>query len=194
MNAKNKLLLFGIYSKLLSDGRLYGTKQTRYRIMASTWLFATLAACGILLSSEELLPIDHLLAVVIVCSLGSLATYAVWYEDTITLETLLDISVIEALKIESKNPFIPQLHHRFLHLFSRGSAPHVKAFFFVGCKTILIILVTISFGIYLYPISSLYSILSVIITIAINIFSTRIMIKKNLQISALIKELQNVDP
>lgn len=193
MNLKDKLLLFAIYSKLLNDGRLYGAKQTRYRIMASTWLFATLAGCGVILSAEELLPIDHLLAVVIVCFLGSIAIYAVWYEDTVTLETLLDVSVIEALKLESKYKFIPQLHHRFLHLFSHGSVPHVKAFFFVGCKTILMVLVTIALAIYLYPLSTTYCILSIAVTIAMNVISTRTMIRKNLQISELIGELQDVD-
>ena len=128
------------YSHLLSATRHHGSLQTNYRIMASSWLLATFAAIGFLLSEDDLLPFDHLLGVLLACILGIIGIYLLWYEDTFVQELLLDINVVEALQLEKHYEWLPQVHHCFLHLYKKTNARVVKVLFFIGCKSILFVI------------------------------------------------------
>lgn len=176
--------VYGAYSKLLNDARLCAVKQTGYRILASTWFLATLAGAGFLISANNVLPFSHLLGVAIICFIGAGGQYILWYEDTIVEEQLLDLSVIEALHLESEHGWLPRLHHRFLHLYS-GSTSIVKTLFFIGCKSLLVFVSALCLGFYFYP-AKLEAAISFVALIVLNFFSSRFMKSK----SEVVKDLE----
>lgn len=188
-----KILIYGAYSKLLSGGRYHGTIQANYRLIASTWLLATFAAIGFLLSKDNILPFNHLIAVPIACSLGIIGLYLIWYEDTFVQELLLDINVVEALELENEYPWLPQMHHRFLNLYQNTNARYVKVLFFIGCKSILFFIMAVSLGIYLYKISILWMFFSVFGCLILNYASSLYMKHKAGEIQEFMEFLANVD-
>ncbi len=190
---KNRVLIYGVYSKLLNGGRYHGAFQTKYRILASSWLLATFVAIGFLLSKDNLLPFSHLIAVTIICVIGILGLYLLWYEDTFVQELLLDINVVEALELEKRNSWIPQLHHRFLHLYKNTNARFVKVLFFIGCKSILFFIMACSLAIYLYQLSYLWMTLVILVCVFLNYISSQYMIRKTGKIQELMEFLTDVD-
>lgn len=191
--AKRRYFIYGAYSKVLSGARHHASLQANYRIMASTWLLATFSAIGFLLSVDELLPFDHLLAVVFICFIGITGLYFLWYEDTVVQELLLDMHVVEGLSLEKKHLWLPQLHHCFLHLYKKGQTPIVKVLFFIGCKTILIIIMTISLCMYLYPKHIILILFSILFFLIFNYYSSKFMLYKTAKIEEFLEYLTNVD-
>jgi hypothetical protein len=187
------LLIYGTYSKILHGGRLYGGYQTGYRIMASSWLLATFAAIGFLLSNDNILPFEHILAVPIISFFGIVGLYLIWHEDTFVQEILLDVNVVEGLELEKKHPWLPQVHHNFLNLYKTTNARFVKVLFFIGCKSILFLTMGISLAIFLYPISLVYTTIALLGCIGLNLLSNRLMIRKAGKIQELMEHLSDVD-
>lgn len=175
-NKKDKLLIYGLYTKLLSSEKHYGSLQTKYRLISSTWLLATFAAIGFLFSFEKSLPMDHLLAAVFVCILGIFGQLFLWYEDNIVQEILLDLHVIESLKLEKKNPWLSQIHHRFLHLYKFGTTPIVKGIFFIGCISLLLLIISICLFFYFCKINHLFGYVSLVSCFIIDIILVKIML------------------
>lgn len=190
---ERRLLVFAVYSKLLNAARHHGMLQTNYRLIASTWLLATFAAIGLILSAEEALPFNDFLSVAIVSLIGDFGLLLLWYEDSVVQELLLDLNVLEAFNLEKKERWLPQLHHTFVHLYSKHSILRVKVVFFSGCKTILLFLTTISLAIYFYSFGWCYSLLSVITTCGFNYLISRMMIKKSTSFDHLAGFLANED-
>ncbi len=174
-NPKEKEELCNVYAQLLAGGRHYGELQTQYRIIASTWLLATFAAIGFLLSADNILPFDHLLGVVLISNIGIVGIYLIWYEDTVIQELLLDLFVIDAVRLENQNKWLPQVHNRFIRL-SKGET--VKEMFFIGCKTILLFIMGLSLVAYFYNISILLMGAFALICVLFNYVSSRYMLKK----------------
>lgn len=173
-----KSLVYASYSKVLQGGRYHGAIQTKYRVLCSSWLLATFAAVGFLLSKENLLPLDHLLAAAIICVIGMIGIYILWYADTFVEELLLDINVVEGLRIEKENPWAPQIHNTFLHLYKHTHARIVKVLFFIGCKSILMFTFGLTIAFYFYKMSTFLTISSILFCIILNILSSKYMIAK----------------
>jgi hypothetical protein len=188
-----KPLVASTYSKLLEGGRHHGAIQTGYRIMASTWLLATFAAIGFLLSGDVLLPFSHLLGVTIACLLGIVGLYLIWYEDTFVQEMLLDIHVVEALLLEERHNWLPQVHHNFLHLYKHSNARIVKVLFFMGCKSILVFIAATALGFYFYPMGPHLTIATIAACIVLNFLSSKLMLKKSGKIQEFIDFMSYVD-
>lgn len=186
-------LIFSAYSKLLNTARHHGAFQSSYRLIASSWLLATFVAIGFLLSKDNILPFEHILGVPLICSLGIIGLYLIWYEDTVIQETLLDINVVEALELEKLYPWLPQLHHRFLKLYKSTNARFVKVLFFIGCTSILFFIMTIALAIYLYDLNIILMILIVFSCLLLNAFSAYYMIYKAGKIQEFMEYLTNVD-
>lgn len=188
-----KLLIYGVYSKLLSAGRHHGAIQTNFRIIGSTWLLACFVGAGFLLTVDNILPFSHLLGVAGICLIGIFGLYLIWYEDTYVQELLLDINVLEAIRLEKKYEWLPKVHLCFLHLYSKGSTPLTKIFFFIGCKTILIIIMTIVLAFYFYKYGVFWTSFLVIGMLCLNFLSSRFMIKRAGEINDFMEFLNDAD-
>lgn len=190
---EDKSLICGIYAQLLSGGRHHGILQTHCKVIASHWLLATFAAIGFFLSVDEILPIDHLLGVAIICLIGVSGIYLLWYEDVFVQESLLDVDVIEGLRLEKEYRWLPQMHHCFVHVFKRGNASNIKVLFFIGCKTILLTTMTIALGIYTYRINYNIMICTLIACMIFNYWCTRFMLLKTRKIDEFLRHLKNAN-
>ena len=188
-----KKLVYASYSKVLQGGRYHGAIQTKYRVMCSTWLLATFAAIGFLLFRDGLLPFNHLIGIALITLVGIAGIYILWYADTFVEELLLDINVVEGLRLEKENPGIPQVHHNFLHLYKNSNARIVKVLFFIGCKSILIFTAAIDLAFYFYRTSLLLSLSSIIGCIILNLISSRYMIAKAGKIQEFMEFLWRMD-
>ena len=124
----NKTFLYGIYIKLSYFENHFDNIATRYRNIALTWLLATYAGIGFLLSTEtETLIIDHLLAVLLICFIGMLGITLIWHLDVNVYHRFWTALFAEEVIMEEQYAFLPQIQRTTLlidkdrdKLFSQG--------------------------------------------------------------------------
>lgn len=140
-NKKNRLLIYGIYTKLIDDIKHFDSIQAIYRTTASTFLLATFVAIGFLFSSKSVvLPIDNLIIVIFVClmSLGAIST--ICFLDLIFQERLVISCFSELYKLESLYSWLPQSHRYMLSNGNHPGGTTRKIFFYIGCGFSLLFL------------------------------------------------------
>lgn len=139
---ENKLLIYGMYTKLIESIKHYDGIQNTYRSLSSTLLLAAFVGIGFLFSSQgNASPIQTLLAVIFICLIviGALTVFCLL--DLVFQERLLIANLYEALKLEKQHQWLPQVHHYMLYKDSHFSDPCKKAIFYIGCSSCLFILI-----------------------------------------------------
>ena len=102
-----KTLNFGLYTKLSQFEQHFDTLSTKYKNIALTWLIATFAGIGFILSSEvSRLPFDHMIAVAIISFLGFLGNSLIWNLDVNVYNPFWCAVFIEEVRMEKKFKFL----------------------------------------------------------------------------------------
>jgi hypothetical protein len=120
--------------------RHFNTIESSYRALASTWLLAVFAGVGYVLSARPTaVPLDPLVVAAAICLVGTVGILMLWYIDTFVYHRLLDDWFEEGLRLEARNPWLPQVRTRMLrNTGDRGVVPRV-AIFYAGATTMLIL-------------------------------------------------------
>ncbi|HSW85912.1 MAG TPA: hypothetical protein VLG49_00270 [Rhabdochlamydiaceae bacterium] len=157
-HSSHKAFIQAIYFKLNQFERHFELITTKYKNIALTWLLATYAAVGFLLSNEAKGLIDHLSAVSIICFIGLVGVSLIWHLDMNVYHRFWSALFIEEVIMEEKYPHLLQSKTITLLIdksrekfFTRG------AFYFIAD-----ILLVITMAAAVFPLiqhSSLYSII-----------------------------------
>lgn len=141
LNEEDKLMVYGIYTKLIEGIKHFDGVQATYRMMTSTLLLAIFAAIGFLFSRMATeFPVNRLIGVVAICIFGISGITTLGFLDLVFQERLVVSNFVEALKFEKKYRWLPQVHHRMIHNGTHHGSPARKAIFYIGCATCLFII------------------------------------------------------
>lgn len=99
-------LAYGIYTKLRVYLYHYNALKMKYKIITSTWLFATFIGFGYIVSGEAMLPLSNLLSGAFLCWLASIGICLLWFMDVGVYHQLLEAVFVEALEMEKKFPHL----------------------------------------------------------------------------------------
>ncbi|HSX04565.1 MAG TPA: hypothetical protein VLG76_07550 [Rhabdochlamydiaceae bacterium] len=124
----SKMLTFVIYTRLCQLDRHFESITTKYKYIALTWLLATYAGIGYLLSGKlPNLLFDDLVVVAIICFIGIVGITLIWHLDINVYQRFWFALFAEEVIIEEKNPFLLQTKRAMLlidkskeKLFSQG--------------------------------------------------------------------------
>jgi hypothetical protein len=173
-SSKKELFIYGVYCKLINNEKHYIVLQAKYAKLAVNWLMIILAAVGVVFSSREIgIPIKHSLATTIICLLGITGNCFIWYEALIIQEKFLSLNILEALRLENTNQWLPQLHHQHYLYFSHKTIIKFKIFFYIGCNTIMFIVIGFSLANFFLQ----YNIFLSISAIAVELFGFLFLLK-----------------
>ncbi len=100
-----------IYSNLVTYEQHFNEIQSRYRSLASTWLLATFAGIGFILSEKlnMTIPIDLIISLIAVA--GGIGIYLLWNLDHMVYHRLLESAFVECFKLENKYNILPKVAH-----------------------------------------------------------------------------------
>ncbi len=137
---KDKLLIYGVYTKKIASIMYYNTIQSFYRILTSTLLLFSFAAIGVSLSSSHIeMPFNSLVMVVLIGVISCIGTMIFWRLDLIVVERIIISHFYDAYKIEEKNKWLPRVHHRMAPNKKHYACPSKKVPFYIGCGSCLIL-------------------------------------------------------
>lgn len=130
-------LVAASFSELGAFERHLSGVQSRYRVMASGWLLATLLGSGWILTSPSFaLGLHPLLLVTLAGVAGSVGLVLLWSLDLMVTSRQLDAVLIESLRLEQRHPALPSLHHNMMALYGgRGVLERVAAFYYAAVTT-----------------------------------------------------------
>jgi hypothetical protein len=166
---EEKLLIYGIYCKIINNEKHYTTLQAKYKTLAVYWLLIIFAAIGLIFSSKEAaLPFDPILATFTISIIGMIGIGIIWYEDVICKERILNINHLTALQLEKKYKWIPHVHHKYVCYYSHKTLLKYKVSFFIGCNGILYSIMLFSSGFFLANFS--FMLFSIIILAGLIVF------------------------
>jgi hypothetical protein len=114
--------------------RHFNELESRYRTFASTWLLATFAGVGFVLSEQVLtLHIDRLLLVAGIGLAGAVGIALLWNLDLMVYHQLLAANFHAGIALERANPWLPQVRTNMLESQGgRGVLPRVVWFYIGG--------------------------------------------------------------
>lgn len=100
-----------IYSNLGAYEQHFNEIQSKYRSLASTWLLATFAGIGFILSEKlnMTIPIDLTISAISVA--GSIGIYLLWNLDHMVYHRLLESTFVECFKLEDEYQWLPKAAH-----------------------------------------------------------------------------------
>lgn len=129
--AENCNDLYWSYLKEIGESeRHFNNIQAKYRLLASTWLLASFSGIGYALTKRSSLPEWWELIFFAIAVCGSIGLTLIWVLDMLGYHRLLGANFIEGLRIERKNPNLPQVRHLMLKLGTVGKS--TRLFYFLS--------------------------------------------------------------
>ena len=101
--------LWNVYKELGEMEKHFGDLQFRCRTLASTWVLASLAGFGFLITNNVGGFGDLLVFLVGVCASGAL--FVMWIMDLNIYQKLLDAAFIEGMSLENAQPWLPSIRN-----------------------------------------------------------------------------------
>ncbi len=135
-----------VMTELAAAERHFNELESRYRALASTWLLATFAGVGFVLSTTLDLPFHQWLAVAALGVAGTIGIVMLWNLDLLAYHQLLDSVFWEAYQLEERYPWVPPVRHSMVE---RQRASHVLprvAFFYLATVAVLVFLAATGFA------------------------------------------------
>ena len=108
--------------------RHFNDLQVRYRLLASTWLLASFAGVGFIMTDSSQLNGEDLILCLISAG-GTIGVIVIWVLDLLGYHRLLAAYFLEGLRIEDENPGLPQIRWAMLSQGTVGSK--AQLFYFV---------------------------------------------------------------
>src|SRR5262245_830160 len=93
-------LLWKIFDFIAEQERHFNNLQSKYRVLASAWLLASLSGIGFVIK-ELTRPTDSpYLLIAAIAAAGGTGIYLLWVVDILVYHRLLDACFVEGLKLE----------------------------------------------------------------------------------------------
>jgi hypothetical protein len=131
--------LLKIYCELGVIDRHFGSIQSHYRALASTWLLAAFGAIGFILAKDfnPIIAKDLLIATIGIC--GAIGIYLLWVLDLLVYQRLLDAAFVEAKKLETRNTWLPQVRNNMTMLLGGKGLSLIVWYYLTGVEVMFLI-------------------------------------------------------
>lgn len=144
-SGEKEILAYGFYSQLKLHKEHFSTMQNRYRALTSTWLLASFAGIGFLLSCYINLPFNVLIGVLILCLCGSFGITLIWVLDIVLYNKLWLMAVLELAKLEKEHSWLPKINTLTLAARNNKKYQTYQTYFYIGIITVFVLISTFIF-------------------------------------------------
>jgi hypothetical protein len=153
----NRTLIYNMYQKLSQFEHHFDLITTKYKYMALTWLLATFAGIGFLLSRDiQNLPFSPLKGVIVICLIGMAGITLIWHLDINIYTKFWAVVFIEEVRMERKFKFL--LRSRNIELLIDEDRERIVAqgFLYMIANIVLLLTIGVVFAYFVLNQSMLY--------------------------------------
>lgn len=163
MNDENSRIVLELFIELGNSERHFNELESRYRSLASTWLLATFAGIGFVISEPIDISFDRLLAITGIGIAGSIGIMFLWNLDLMVYHKLLNAVFIEGLKLEEKYEWLPAVRTNMRNLHGgTGVEPRV-VWFYIGGTSVLLMISGLALALWLHKFDTIFVIIEALV-------------------------------
>lgn len=141
--------LWDIYCEIGLSERHFNTVQEKYRLLASSWLLATVAAGSYLIANEsDFEPLSGSCLAASLAFMGSVGISLLWIVDIKVYQRLLSSHYAEGLMLEDAQAWLPMIRLRIRNHF-KGSVPLLISIYYIGSTAFLNVLGCLAISLFL---------------------------------------------
>lgn len=129
----NKDQIWKIYTEIGTIERHFNDLQSKYRVMASTWLLAAFAGIGFVFSRTLNTTIPEELIAAGIATASAIGISLIWILDLLVYHRLLAAAFAEGYELEQQHSWLPCIHTNMYNLHNGiGVLPKVVWFYLIG--------------------------------------------------------------
>ena len=142
--------IWKMYAEIGGIERHFNDLQSKYRVMASTWLLAAFAGVGFIFSKTLVTSIPEELIAAGIATASAIGISLIWILDLLVYHRLLAAAFAEGYELEQQHNWLPCIHTNMYNLHNGiGVLPKVVWFYLTGVA-IQSLIGGITLGIWLY--------------------------------------------
>lgn len=128
----------------------FNSLETQYRLLASTWLLASLGAIGFLLKDDRSISVDpgKLLLIGCIALVGSIGIVLLWLLDIKVYHKLLNCVFIRGVMLEIAYPWLPKIRTDMLLSQETGDVTNSTGLYYIFSSLLLQLISLVSFTAY----------------------------------------------
>jgi len=151
VDAKELEVVWKFYTEIGALERHFSQLQNQYRTLASTWLLATFAAIGFLISKQGLIiSIDVLLLVAGIGIAAGIGITLLWNLDLMAYHPLLFAYFREGLNLEREYPWLPQARTNIRERMKGRGVTDRISLFYIAADTVTLAIAGFSLACWSY--------------------------------------------
>jgi mannose-6-phosphate isomerase-like protein (cupin superfamily) len=108
--------LWKIFDFIAEQERHFNNLQSKYRVLASAWLLASLSGIGFVIKELARATDSPYLLIAAIAAAGGTGIYLLWVVDILVYHRLLDACFVEGLKLERSVKWIPPFRHNMMRM------------------------------------------------------------------------------
>jgi hypothetical protein len=140
-----KTIIYGLHGLLSDFERHLENISTRYKYMALTWLLASYAGIGSLLSTKMGgIIFNHFLGICIISFIGFIGVTLLWHLDMNVYHRFWSAVLAEEVIMEKKYPFLLQSRRKAFHIDEGRERVFSQGLLYIIANTLLLITMAVS--------------------------------------------------
>jgi hypothetical protein len=144
-NLKDDKLVMELVNHIGDQEKHFNSLETQYRLLASTWLLASLGAMGFLLQKKNDLFIDKYLLIGFIGFISSIGIFLLWILDIKVYHKLLNCVFLQGVNLEQKYDWLPKIRTDMLLTIETGDVTKSTGLYYMGSCIILLLISIVAF-------------------------------------------------
>lgn len=137
-----KSIIYGLFGQISSLQNFYSKVQSGYKKISLTWLIAGLIGIGYVFSQEiRGLPFNPIFIAIFISIAGICGVTLLWFLDIIIYQTYFFSSVVELIKLERANQWLPRININTGFLQFNKKTNLLQSPFYVYCNLVFLFLI-----------------------------------------------------
>ncbi len=136
--------IFRVYEYIGDQEKHFNLIETNYRLLASTWLLASLGAIGFILFKSDFKLTYQLQIICGLCIVSSIGIFLLWIIDLRTYHQLLVSSFMEGLLLEYRFDWLPKIRQNMINSLN-GDVTKKVVYYYSATISLLLLIMMVAF-------------------------------------------------
>jgi hypothetical protein len=139
-NLSDKADVLSLLNHIGDQEKHFNGLETRYRLLASSWLLASLGACGYILQKEKGMEFDKDLLIGLIGAMGSTGIFLLWLLDAKVYHKLLHCVFLQGINLEQQYSWLPKIRTDMLLSQETGDVTRITGLYYT-CSMLLLLII-----------------------------------------------------
>jgi hypothetical protein len=142
---EDKNIVLNLVNHIGDQEKHFNGLETQYRLLASTWLLASLGAMGFLIQTDKHIMFNNLMLIGLIGCVSCIGIFLLWLLDIKVYHKLLHCVFLQGINLEQKYDWLPKIRTDMLLNIETGDVTRSTGLYYTGSCVLLLIIAVIAF-------------------------------------------------